>query len=149
MPVAPATGSGCPTSQLTLSLGPIQGAAGTEYQPLRLRNRGRACTLTGYPGVSMLAADGHQIGVPAERAGPAARAVRLEAGGLATAVLSVANAGAFPDSACRPQQSSRVRVYPPGQRSALTVADAVAVCSASGSRQLHIAPVQPGNGAAG
>lgn len=148
-PAPAAAGAGCPASQLTLSLGPVQGAAGTEYQPLRLRNRGPACTLIGYPGVSLLAADGHQIGGPAERAGPPAVPVRLPTGGTATAVLSIANAGAFPEAACRPQQASTVRVYPPGQRLALTAPDPVTACSRSSSHQLHIAPMQAGDGPAG
>jgi hypothetical protein len=74
------------------------------------------------------------------------RRVSLLTGGAASAVLTYSNAGAFPDSVCRPKQASRVRVYPPGDRTALLVSDPVLVCSAHGSGQLHIDPMEPGSG---
>jgi hypothetical protein len=60
------------------------------------------------------------------------------------ATLSIATAANYPDSVCRPQQASRVRVYPPGQRAFLTAVDPVAVCSAPRTGQLHVEPVQRG-----
>jgi hypothetical protein len=74
------------------------------------------------------------------------RRVSLLTGGAASAVLTYSNAGAFPDSVCRPKQASRVRVYPPGDRIALVVSDSILVCSARGSGQLHIDPMEPGRG---
>ena len=134
----------CRTSQLRLSIGGSEGAAGTQYQPLVLTNQGGTCTLHGYPGVSFLDSSGRQIGSPAEMRRAATPRVVLRPGGRAIATLSIATAANYADSVCRPQQAARVRVYPPGQRAALTAADPVAVCAAPGTGQLHIEPVQRG-----
>jgi len=134
----------CRTAQLRLSVGGSEGAAGTQYQPLVLTNTGGVCTLHGYPGVSFLDASGRQIGSPAAERRAATPRVVLRAGGRAIATLSIATAANYADSVCRPQQASRVRVYPPGQRASLTAADPVGVCAAPGTGQLHIEPVQRG-----
>lgn len=133
----------CTTAHLRLSLGAQQGAAGTTYQPLVLTNTGAPCTLHGYPGVSFLDASGRQIGSPAEYSpGPSPR-VLLRTGGSANALLGIAQAGNYPDSVCRPRGAERVRVYPPGERVPLAVADEVQVCSVPGTHQLHVKPVTP------
>jgi hypothetical protein len=134
----------CATAQLRLTVSDAEGAAGTEYQALVLTNRGGACTLRGYPGVSFLDARGRQIGSPAERTGEPRHRVTLRPGGSAHAQLAIARAANYADSVCEPAQAARVRVYPPGQRAALTAADPVLVCSAPGTGQLHVSPVQPG-----
>jgi hypothetical protein len=134
----------CRTSQLRLTVGTAEGAAGSQYQPLVLTNSGGSCTLHGYPGVSFLDASGRQIGEPAVMTRAATPRVVLRPGGRAMATLSIATAANYSDSACRPQQAARVRVYPPGQRAALTAADAVGICAAPGTGQLHIEPVQRG-----
>jgi hypothetical protein len=136
----------CPSVQLRLSIGTTEGGAGQFHQRLVVTNRGAPCSLHGYPGVSFLDDAGNQLGDPADMNAATVRRVFLAAGGSASAVLTYSNAGAFPDSTCRPKQASRVRVYPPGQRLALTAADGVLVCSAHGSRQLHIDPMEPGTG---
>lgn len=135
----------CRTAQLRLSLGTTQGGAGQFHQPLVLTNTGARCSLYGYPGVSFLDAAGRQLGSPAE-AEPGTRKtlVVLAAGGAASAALTYSNAGAYPDSTCRPQEAATVRVYPPGERAALTTPDKVLVCSAPGSHQLRIGPVAAG-----
>jgi hypothetical protein len=135
----------CSSRQLTLTVGLSQGAAGTQYQPLRLLNHGPLCTLAGYPGVSLLAADGSQIGSPAEKAAGRSVTVQLGPQAVAHAVLSIANAGSFPASTCRPRQAESVRVYPPGQTEALVATDATTACSADGTGQLHITAVSPGD----
>lgn len=117
------------------------GGAGQFHQPLVLTNRGGPCSLLGYPGVSFVDGAGRLLGSPADESTGPVRRVLLVPGGSATAVLTYSNAGAFPDSTCRPQQADRVRVYPPGDRVALLVADPILVCSAPGSGQLHIGPV--------
>lgn len=136
----------CLTSQLRLSVGPSNGGAGTNHQPLRLTNVGTACTLYGYPGVSFLDGSGRQLGSPATESGVPAHQVPVAAGATVHAELAYANAGAFPQASCRPAQAARVRVYPPGQRDALTAPDQVLVCSAPNAGQLHIDPVAAGAG---
>ena len=136
----------CTTAQLRLSVTESDAGAGQFHQRLVLTNRGVRCSLHGYPGVSFLDAAGHQLGSPAAQNTAPVQRVFLETGSAANAVLTYSNAGAYPDSSCRPQQADRVRVYPPGQRSALLAKDAILVCSAPGSGQLHIGPVVTGTG---
>jgi hypothetical protein len=136
----------CTSAQLRLSIGSTDAGAGQFHQHLVLTNRGPLCSLHGYPGVSFLGADGRQLGDPAAMNQASVRRVFLPPGKSASAVLTYSNAGAFPDSACRPQQASSVRVYPPGERAALVAADSVLVCSAHGSGQLHIDPIESGSG---
>jgi hypothetical protein len=118
--------------------------AGQFHQQLLLTNRGARCSLHGYPGVSFVDSSGHQLGSPANESAGQVRRVFLATGQRASATLTYSNAAAYPDSACRPQQASRVRVYPPGERAALEASDPVLVCSARGSGQLHVGPVDSG-----
>jgi hypothetical protein len=132
----------CTTAQLRLSVHESDAGAGQFHQRLVLTNRGVRCSLQGYPGVSFLDAAGQQLGSPAARGTAPHQQVFLDPGTSAAAVLTYSNAGAFPDSSCRPQQADRVRVYPPGQRTALLAKDAILVCSAPGAGQLHIGPLE-------
>lgn len=136
----------CASRQLRLSVSQGDGGAGQFHQRLVLVNNGARCSLHGYPGVSFLDAAGHQLGSPAAQGPGAIRRVFLAPGGGAAATLTYSNAAAYPDSTCRPDQASTVRVYPPGERAALTAADPILVCSATGSGQLHIGPIETGAG---
>jgi hypothetical protein len=131
----------CRSSQLRLSIGSTEGGAGQVHQDLVLTNHGAACSLHGYPGVSFLDAAGQQVGDAAAMNPGKVSRVQLAAGGHAVAVLSYSNSGAYPAARCRPKQASTVRVYPPGERVALTAPDSVVVCSATGIAQLHVDPV--------
>lgn len=134
--------TGCGASQLTLTVRTGDSGAGQFHQQLVLTNRGATCTLEGYPGVSFVDTAGQTLGKPAAQSpGPVHRQT-LAPGGSVAAVLTYSNADAYPSSACHPRPSSRVRVYPPGDRLALEAADSVQVCSAPGTTQLHIGPVQ-------
>lgn len=133
----------CATTQLRLSVEESDAGAGQFHQHLILTNRGARCSLHGYPGVSFVDAQGRLLGNPAAQSPAPVRRVFLDSGAAASAVLTYSNAGAFPDSSCRPQHADRVRVYPPGQRAALLAADPILVCSAPGSGQLHVGPLGP------
>lgn len=117
-------------------------AAGTAYWALDLQNTGTApCTLTGYPGVSFTDAGGRQLGLPATRTpGPPVARVTVAPGGYAHADVGVPNPANFqtgPDpssSSCHPAQTSLVRVYPPGQRAALTAPLATSICTTTDGR---------------
>jgi hypothetical protein len=142
-PSAPAVGLPvCGAAQLRLSVQDADSGAGQSHQRLLLTNRGGACTLHGYPGVSFVDAQGRTLGSPAGKSSGAVRRVRIAPGRSVFAVLTYSNAGAFPDSTCRPTEADRVRVYPPGSKVALFEKDAVLVCAAPGSEQLHIGPLQ-------
>src|SRR5213076_519290 len=109
----------CSSGQLRLSVQEGDSGAGQSHQRLVLTNGGARCSLHGYPGVSFVDAAGRQLGSPAGQSPGQVRRVFLAPGKAAAATLTYSNAGAFPDSSCRPQQANRVRVYPPGERVAL------------------------------
>jgi hypothetical protein len=114
----------CHTAQLRLTAGPVQGAAGHRIVPLVLHNRsGRACTLRGYPGVSLLGRHGHPIGRPAQR-DPVrpVRTITVRPGKAATAGLSVTAIGCS-------RTSRSVRVFPPNAFRSLRTALRVPACS--------------------
>jgi hypothetical protein len=93
--------------------------------------------------VSFVDAQGATLGSPATQNPPRPTPLVVEPGHAVWALLTYSNAQAYPDSTCRPKQSSRLRVYPPGETVALLVADPVLVCSAPGTGQLHIGGLEP------
>ena len=139
-------GGGCLTSQLTLSLGESQGAAGSQIAPLIFTNSGSAsCTLGGYPGVSFVTGDnGSQVGAAGVRSGAAGGTINLAPKQTAQALVKIADTDNYPPTTCRPVTVRGLRVYPPGQKAALFVAlpDAPEACSGSGvSSQLSVQTV--------
>ncbi|MEV0495534.1 DUF4232 domain-containing protein [Streptomyces atratus] len=120
---APATGSGpgrCTTEALAMSL--RQGDAGAgqiHYRLTLVNNSSDSCTLTGFPGVSLIRRDGSVIGEPADREGAAGQVTVIEAGDSAEVTLHTLNRG-IKGAECwdRPDY---LRVYPPGSREALTL----------------------------
>lgn len=104
----------CASSQLTLAVGTTNGAAGSTYTTFFLTNSGQqACTLQGYPGVSVLDPAGSMVGQPADRSGPAGQPIAVAPGIRAQFVLT---AGRVPRSGCAaPQSSAQIQVYPPDQ----------------------------------
>lgn len=136
----------CAASQLSLSVGPAQGAAGTDYQPMRLRNIGAPCTLQGFPGVALLSSTGAPLGQPAGRNGSHGPTVRLATGQTAHASFGIANAGNYPAADCKSVQSTSVQVYPPGATTRLTAPFSVQACSATTVQQLRVAAITAGTG---
>jgi len=131
-------------------------AAGSTYVPIDFTNTsGSACTLDGYPGVSFVRSpSGSQLGNPASRNPAAAAAmVTLAPGGIAHAILRVAEAGNYSQSACTPVIAHWLKIFPPDQVSAIYTRYDVQACSAKlpaklGS-QLDVYVVRPGAGKAG
>ena len=116
----PGTRRICSTEQLGLSLGRKDVGAGNVYLPLVLTNKSTAsCTLTGYPGVSLLDSAGSAIGDPATRRGASRSPVSLPPGGSASAVLHTLNEGTT-DTPCR-RTPARIRAYPPDSFTSMTV----------------------------
>ena len=120
------TGSGpgarrvCSTEQLRLSVGRKDVGAGNVYMPLVLTNKSTGtCTLTGFPGVSLLDSAGSAIGDPATRRGASRSAVSLPPGGSASAMLHTLNEGTS-DTPCR-RAPARIRAYPPDSYTSMTV----------------------------
>ncbi|QLH19885.1 DUF4232 domain-containing protein [Streptomyces sp. Rer75] len=110
----------CSTEQLRLSLGRKDVGAGNVYMPLVLTNTSTAtCTLTGFPGVSLLDSAGSAIGDPATRRGASRSTVSLPPGGSASAMLHTLNEGTT-DEPCR-RTPARIRAYPPDSYTSMTV----------------------------
>lgn len=140
----------CTTTDLRGSVGSLAGVAGSNsYYPLVLTNvSGADCTLYGYPGVVMVTAiGGKQLGGEAVRnSALPTELITLAPGGAAAAKLQVANVSLYPASACRPAKANFLRVYPPGQFSALYVSFAVETCTKPipGGSTLGIYVLRPG-----
>ena len=133
-----------------VAVGQGNGAAGTIYYPLEFTNLGgHTCYLYGYPGVSVLDRNGHQLGSPASwgsRAG--ARIVNLAPGATAHTVLAYRDAVVTTEPGCHPVNSaSLLRVYPPGRYSPTYAAFGFQSCSRPGPIYLSITePIIPGVG---
>jgi hypothetical protein len=154
-PAASARAAGvpsCATSDLTVTLGGSQGAAGSIYQTIDFTNSGSSeCTLYGYPGVSL------QGGTPAAQIGAAAARstttpaslVTLAPGAVANAVVQVTVAGNYPTATCDPAPASSLLVYPPNQTVSVSVGYTTTGCSSTSVILLHVSAVQPGAESAG
>jgi hypothetical protein len=124
----------CATSDLSATVNTSQGgaAAGSTYYPLNLTNTSKtSCYLFGYPGVSFVTGpSGSQIGEPASR-NPAVtpRTVILNAGGTAHVTVQVVDALNYSKSDCQPVTAHWLKVFPPGQFTALYVKFTATTCS--------------------
>jgi hypothetical protein len=150
--------AGCASSSLSAHVDPGQGgaAAGSIYVPIDFTNTsGSACTMEGYPGVSFVRSpSGGQLGSAATRnpAAPPAM-VTLAPGAVAHAILQVAEAGNYSQSACTPVSAHWLKIFPPNQVTAIYARYDTQACSAKlpgklGS-QLAVYVVRPGAGKAG
>ncbi|MGW3292361.1 DUF4232 domain-containing protein [Streptomyces xiamenensis] len=113
----------CATEALALSVENPNAGAGSLMYTLAFTNTGdTACTLTGFPGVSLLTAEGgEQIGAPAVRGPEGGEALRVELapGGTARADLRLARAENYPEQECSPAPAAGLLVYPPDETDAL------------------------------
>jgi Protein of unknown function (DUF4232) len=130
-PSAPA----CSTADLsaTVNTSPGGAAAGSTYYPLNLTNTSKSsCYLYGYPGVSFVTApSGSLIGQPASRnPAVAPSTVILSPGGTAHVTVQVVDALNYSKSACKPVTAHWLKVFPPGQFTALYVKFSATTCSA-------------------
>ncbi len=108
----------CLTRYLSVSPGPSQGTPGSTYQVLVFRNlNNHACTLYGYPGVSLGGGTPvHQIGrAAAENPATPRLLVKLPAHGKAYALLQIVHAASYPPGSCHPTTAHWLIVYPPNQ----------------------------------
>jgi hypothetical protein len=141
----------CQASRLGvwIALAQSNGAAGTIYYPLNFTNvSGRTCSLHGFPGVSSIARNGHQLGSPAGWATKvAARTVVLAPGATAHTILQYRDAEVSTAPGCDPVNTAVVlRVYPPNQYDATIAAFDLQVCSRAGPVYMSVEPILPGVG---
>lgn len=111
----------CTVTDLKMTLGRGDPGAGNVYYPLDFTNTtGHACTLDGFPGVSLLRGDGSVIGKPATRQEVKAAAVRIAPGQTVEADLHTLNQGVR-DGGCW-RTPTLIMVYPPGSTQSMTLA---------------------------
>jgi hypothetical protein len=146
----------CQSADLRVTVDTSQagGAAGSAYYPVNFTNTSDApCGLYGYPGMSLVTADGsagRQIGAAAQRDPAFGKlAIRLPAAGVAHAWLQVAGAGNYPASACQPTTAHWLRVFPPGDTAANYVAVSFDTCASASTPLLTVTPVRSGQGVRG
>jgi hypothetical protein len=146
--VAPAGAPSCSTSDLRITLGNGGAGAGTDFTVLDFTNSGTAaCTLYGFPGVSLTNSSGAAIGAAATRnPSKASTLITLAPGAKANATLGVANAGNYPTGACKPTTVARLKVFPPNQTQAIELPFATTGCAVSVTHQLSITAVTAGAG---
>jgi hypothetical protein len=139
----------CATKDLRAKLVNAQGAAGSVYQNIDFTNVGStACSLYGYPGVSLgKGMPFKQIGAAAQRSTTAApTVVTLSPGQTANALLRVTQALNYPRAKCAPTKTTALQIYPPNQTTALYLTYAATGCTSTSVNLLTIGVVQAGAG---
>src|ERR1700733_11171899 len=138
---------GCATRYLQVKAGVSQGAAGSLYQVLDFTNIGTtACTLYGYPGVSLAAGTPvTQVGQAASRspvAGPTL--VTLQPGKTGNALLRITQALNYPTDTCSPKGTTYLQIFPPNQTTPIYLAYTATGCASTKVKLLTIGVVQAG-----
>lgn len=137
----------CRSSQLRASLLPREGAAGTSFVPIELRNAsGTACTMAGYARVALQDRSGRPVvGDPASAPDlpPAATGdpVRLEPGKAAQVMVAFSNIEP-PDGPPCPTVS-KIAVIPPQETDPLVVGVAELMVPCGNERVGPVTPPQP------
>jgi len=140
----------CTPADLRVTAPYIQGATQHAIYDLRFTNVSRtACTLRGYPGVSLVTAGnpgGRPIASPRplilRSAGPVAT-VTLAPGQRALALLGIAETIMFRGSSCTPVVAHWLKVYPSAGLHAVYVPITASTCSSSLDQVLEISSVFP------
>jgi len=137
----------CVTTDLRLTVGAANGAAGTIYYPLDFTNTsGSACTIYGYPGVAFVRSPhGSQVGAPAGRASITAPAlVTLASGATAHATLAVSDVLIGNNCPHHQVQVHWLQVYPPDQYSPLFAPLSRQGCADRSLVTMHVSTVTSG-----
>jgi hypothetical protein len=141
----------CPNGSLKVTMGLGQGYAGGVYQVIDFTNTsGSTCTLTGYPGVSLVSGPPFvQIGLAAKRnTNTPVRTITLAPGAVANAVLQIVDALNYPTATCSPAQATDLQIYPPNQTVAVYLPNRSEAC-AEPVQTTFISAVQAGSGGNG
>ncbi len=148
---APAAVPACTAADLGAWVAVDQGngAAGSIYYPLQFTNLSRhACAMRGFPGVSAIDRNGHQLGSPASWDHViAARTVVLAPVATAHTILRWSDVEVTTAPGCHPVFSTfELRVYPPGQYGATHAFFGLEACSHAGPIYMSVEPILPGVG---
>lgn len=112
----------CMTTGLSATITAAGGAAGTAYQKVVLTNHTKqTCTLTGFPGISLVDGGYNLLGQPATRNGAAGQTVTLAAGKSAASTVAFPNPANFPKGQCS-AMSTNMRIYAPDETTYLSPA---------------------------
>jgi len=131
---------------LQVELGNAGGGAGNREQVVVFTNRTpRACTIAGWPGVSLLDPAGQQLGPAADRSEPAtgSRTLLLPVGGTAHVVILTRVNELYAGPDCGELVTASVRIYPPDDTASVILAWPGPVCS-TGIVPLHVSAVATG-----
>ncbi|MBC3842785.1 DUF4232 domain-containing protein [Streptacidiphilus sp. 4-A2] len=117
--------------------------AGQYYSTLVFTNTSSStCTMTGYPGVSYVVANGVQSGNPATRSGGTVATVTLAPGGTASSVFHDSNGiSGYTPQQCQLTPALGLRIYPPNERTALFLPWNTSHCAGLSIHPLSIGPV--------
>jgi hypothetical protein len=151
-PSRPASMPACSLSSVQIWIGlPGNASAGHVTYPLEFSNiSSRTCLLLGFPGVSAVGLNGHQLGSGAGRDTTVRpRLVLLGHGGTAHALLTIAQAAFFPPAQCRVRTADGLRVSLPGQHRWAFVPLTFPACSKPGPVYLRIRAIEAGVGIPG
>jgi cytoskeletal protein RodZ len=122
----------CQTQHLTLTQGRVGVATGSTYVTYYLQNQGPSiCSMIGYPGFSLLFANGSVIQHPATRNGTAYALVQLKPGQRAQFVARTVNAAISGSGCSISWKSAEVQVYPPNQTVSIRQPSTIAACDLS------------------
>jgi hypothetical protein len=139
----------CATSSLDVKQGLAQGYAGGVYEVIDFTNTSNsACSLLGYPGVSLVTGPPHtQIGLAAKRSTTSGtvKLITLAPGATANATLQIVDALNYPSATCGPTKAAALKVYPPNQTAPVYLPNTSEACTKS-VQTMNIGPVQAGSG---
>lgn len=145
---APDDPNTCAATELMLTAGQPEGAAGSTMIPLAFTNiGGRTCLLDGFPGVSYVAEErGPEVGAPATRSGPGFGPVELVSDSKATAQVRAIQVMNYPAEVCEPKPVAGLRVFPPNAYASLFLPFPGTGCSKIGPEvnQLEVTAVVAG-----
>ncbi|TJZ75796.1 DUF4232 domain-containing protein [Rhodococcus oryzae] len=145
---APDDPNTCAATELMLTAGQVEGAAGSTMIPLVFTNiGGRTCLLDGFPGVSYVAEEhGAEVGAPATRSGAGQGPVELTSNGKATAQVRAIQVANYPPELCDPTPVAGLRVFPPNAYASLFLPMPGTGCAKTGPEvtQLEVTAVVAG-----
>ncbi|MFF4038675.1 DUF4232 domain-containing protein [Streptomyces sp. NPDC001816] len=119
----------CSTSDLYLSMGRKEGAAGSLYWTIRFTNTSTTkCALRGFPGVSALDTAHRQTGPAATRTGESYSTVTLAPAHAGFAVIRTTNG---PVGGPCLRTGTYLRIYPPASHTAVLVPARWTICSST------------------
>ena len=127
----------CKTSDLTITVGPSQGAAGHVYIPILFQNTGASsCTINGFPQVAGTNSSGQQVAQAAHSSGTPSTVV-LPVKGFSSATLTAINVPSGNETSCT--NFAGLNVTPPDNTTGVSITVQTPGCAG-----LSVSPVVAG-----